>query len=67
MDSQGSKRVEVAGVGDKWMITAVLTGSLVGDFLPVQVIYQGKTDQPLSAPLRVPVWLEHHSFTQALV
>ena len=45
MDSQGSKRVEVAGVGDKRMITAVFCGSLVGDFLPVQVIYQGKTDR----------------------
>ena len=40
MDQQGSKRVEVVGVNDKRLITAVFCGSLVGDFLPVQVIYQ---------------------------
>ena len=44
MDAQGLKREEVPGVGDKRTITAVFAGSLVGDFLPVQVIYQGKTD-----------------------
>ena len=43
MDKQGSKRVEVVGVDDKRLITAVFCGSLVGDFLPIQVIYQGKT------------------------
>ena len=43
MDKQGSKRVEVVGVDDKCLITAIFCGSLVGDFLPIQVIYQGKT------------------------
>ena len=43
MDQQGVKRVEIGGAGDKQLITAVFCGSLVGDFLPVQVIYQGKT------------------------
>ena len=43
MERQGSQRVEVAGVGDKRQITAILCGSLVGDFLPVQLIYQGKS------------------------
>jgi len=43
MDQQGSKRVEVAGANDKRLITAIFCGSLVGDFLPIQVIYQGKT------------------------
>ena len=43
MERQGSKRVEAVGVNDKRLITAVFCGSLVGDFLPVQVIYQGKT------------------------
>ena len=42
MDKQGSKRVEVVGVDDKHLIPAVICSSLVGDFLPVQVIYQGK-------------------------
>lgn len=43
MDRQGSKRVEAVAVNDKRLITAVFCGSLVGDFLPIQVIYQGKT------------------------
>lgn len=45
MDRQGVKRVEIGGANDKRLITAVFCGSLVGDFLPVQVIYQGKTDR----------------------
>ena len=43
MDKRGSKRVEAVGINDKRLITAVFCGSLVGDFLPVQVIYKGKT------------------------
>ena len=39
MEKCGVKRVELAGVSDKRQITAVLCGSLVGDFLPVQLIY----------------------------
>ena len=45
MDRQGAKRVEIGGANDKRLITAVFCGSLVGDFLPVQVIYQGKTER----------------------
>ena len=45
MDRQGSRRIEVAGVGDKRMITVIFAGSLVEDFLRVQVIYQGKTNR----------------------
>ena len=33
----------VKGVNDKRQITAVFCCSLVGDFLPVQIIYAGKT------------------------
>ena len=43
MDRRGSKRVEIAGANDKRAITAVFCGSLVGDFLPLQLIYKGKT------------------------
>ena len=43
MDQQGVKRVEIGGSGDKRQITAVFCGSIVGDFLPIQLIYQGKT------------------------
>ena len=43
MEERGVKRVEMVGVNDKRQITAVFCGSLTGDFLPVQVIYKGKT------------------------
>ena len=45
MARQGAERVELVGVGDKRQITAVFCGSLLGDFLPVQVIYKGKTSR----------------------
>lgn len=38
MDIGGAKRVEVVAKEDKWQLTAVLGGSLVGDFLPPQLI-----------------------------
>ena len=37
--------MEAVGVNDKCLITAVFCGSLTGDFLPVQVIYQGTTNR----------------------
>ena len=43
MDKMGSKRVEIAGVNDKHQITAVFCGSAAGDFLPLQLVYKGKT------------------------
>ena len=42
MDQQGVKRVEV---NDKRQITAVFCASMVGDFLPIQLIYAGKTNR----------------------
>ena len=38
MDKSGSKRVEIIGVNDKRQITAVFCGTLLGGFLPVQLI-----------------------------
>jgi hypothetical protein len=43
MEQAGSKRIEINGISSKQQITAVFCGSLTGDFLPVQLIYQGKT------------------------
>ena len=43
MEVKGSKRVEIVGMGDKRQITAVFCGALSGEFLPPQLIYQGKT------------------------
>ena len=42
-DRRGVKRVEMIGVNDKKQITAVFCCSLVGEFLPIQIIYAGKT------------------------
>lgn len=43
MDRCGVKRVEIIGANDKRQITAIFCGTIMGDFLPFQVIYQGKT------------------------
>ncbi len=43
MAKEGSKRVEIAGIDDKRQITAVFAGTMAGEFLPPQLIYQGKT------------------------
>ena len=47
MAKQGSKKVKIAGVDDKRQITVVLAGSLTGELLPLQLVYQGKTKQCL--------------------
>ena len=39
MAGKGSKRVELIGLSDKRQITAVFCGNLLGEFLPVQLIY----------------------------
>ena len=47
MEKEGAKRVEIVAVDDKRQIIAVFAGSLTGDFLPPQFIYQGTTKQCL--------------------
>ena len=47
MEVEGARRVEIAGKDDKRQLTAVFGGSMAGDFLPVQLIYQGKTKRCL--------------------
>ena len=47
MEKEGSKRVEIVAVNDMRQITAVLAGSLTGDFLPPQLIYKGTTQRCL--------------------
>ena len=47
MESEGAKKVEIAGKDDKRQITSVLAGSMAGDLLPVQLVYQGKTSHCL--------------------
>ena len=43
LEKKGSKHVEIAGVDDKRQFTALLAGTLAGQFLPAQLIYAGKT------------------------
>ena len=45
MDREGVSRIEMVGAKDKRQITAVFCCTLQGDFLPVQLIYQGKTSR----------------------
>lgn len=42
MEQKGANRVKV-GVNDKCQNTAIFCGTLTGDFLPVQLVYKGKT------------------------
>ena len=44
MELKGFKRVEIVGISDKRQITAVICGSMAGELLPFQLIYQGKTN-----------------------
>ena len=43
MEKKGSKRVELIAIDDKRQITGVFACSLTGTFLPLQLIYSGKT------------------------
>ena len=45
MARQDEERVEMIGVNDERQITAVFCGTLAGDFLPVQLVYKGKTSR----------------------
>lgn len=43
MAAEASKRIEIAGQGDKRQITATFTASLDGTFLPMLILYPGMT------------------------
>ena len=47
MEQKGAKRVEVAGIDDKRQITAVFAATATGEFLPMPLIYAGKTPKCL--------------------
>ena len=42
-DKKGKKQIEIVGLQDKRQITAVMCGSIIGEILPPQLIYEGKT------------------------
>ena len=39
MGVEGSKRIDLAGKDDKRKITACFAGTMIGDFLPLQLVY----------------------------
>ena len=43
MELHESKHVDYIGLHYKRQVTAIFCGTLVGDFLPVQLVYKGKT------------------------
>ena len=45
MEKEGAKRVEIKGLDDKRQITAVFGSTLTGEFLPMHLVYQGRTTQ----------------------
>ena len=45
--SKGSKNVPIKGLDDKRQITATFVVSATGSFLPIQLIYQGKSKRCL--------------------
>ena len=54
MESEGARWVEIAGKDDKRQITAVFAGSMAGDYLPIQLVYKGKTPHYLPNVESVP-------------
>ena len=47
MEKEGAKRVELMGIDDKQQITAGFASTMAGHFLPIQLIYKGKTSKCL--------------------
>ena len=47
MAEEGAKRIEIAGKDDKRQIMAVFAGSMGGEFLLQQLVYEGKTTRCL--------------------
>ena len=45
LDKKGKKRVAIAGHSDKRQITAVMCAALTGEVLPIQLVYEGKTNR----------------------
>ena len=58
MEQRGSSRVEITGINDKRQITLTLAGSMSGELLPLQLLYQGKTSRhpQYSYPSGFDVW-----------
>ena len=60
MEEAESECVEIIGKDDKRQLTTLFGCSMAGDFLPPQLIYQGKTKRCLPQFLFPSIQLEHH-------
>ena len=65
MEKEGAKRVELVGIDDKRQITAVFAGTMAGHFLPIQLIYKGKTSK-MSSFCRFSRRLAHYLHGESL-
>ena len=45
MEKEGAKRMEIKGFDDKRQLTAVFGATIAEKLLPMQFIYQGKTNE----------------------
>ena len=61
MEKTGKKRVGVNGLNDKRQITAMLCGSIDGDFFPLQLIYAGKINRCRPSYVFLEEWNITHS------
>ena len=57
LSSKGAKNIPIKGVNDKCQITATFGVSCTGEFLPIQLIYVGKTEKNLPKYLFPPSFL----------
>lgn len=53
MEKRGTKKVKISGVEDKRQITGVFCASMLGEFLPIQLIYAGKTSRCIPISVRL--------------
>ena len=42
---EGRTKVTIAALGDKYQITATVAVAMVGEMLPMQILYTGKTER----------------------
>ena len=61
MNKQGEKSIPISGLDDKREITVVLAVTLAGEYLPPQLLYQGKTERCHPAIEFPPEWDVWHS------
>ena len=58
---QGEKSIPIAGLDDKQEFTVVLAVNMAGEYLPPQILYQGKTERCNPTIEFTPEWDVWHS------